>query len=113
RLQGEILREKAVERGRQTDSRVRTESDRRGREVRRMKLIAELRHYADVDASDVHDHHQLIIGVTGAMDLQLAGKETVISSMRGAIVPAGARPDFLVDGPHTAPLVDLHLPPPP
>jgi AraC-like DNA-binding protein len=72
-----------------------------------MKLTADIRHYRALDASDSHSHHQLLIAVGGSMDLAMQGRENLITTSRGGIVPAECRHDFVVNQLNDSLVIDV------
>ncbi|MFZ5843270.1 MAG: helix-turn-helix domain-containing protein [Pseudomonadota bacterium] len=72
-----------------------------------MKLTADIRHYQALDASDSHGYHQLLIAVGGSMALAMQGRENLITTSRGGIVPADCRHDFVVPGANDSLVIDV------
>ena len=72
-----------------------------------MKLTADIRHYHALDASDSHGYHQLLIAVGGSMELAMQGRENLITTSRGGIVPADCRHDFVVPGANASLVIDV------
>ena len=72
-----------------------------------MKLTADIRQYRALDASDSHGYHQLLIAVGGSMELAMQGRENVITTSRGGIVPADCRHDFVVASRNSSLVIDV------
>ncbi|QGX39949.1 helix-turn-helix transcriptional regulator [Permianibacter aggregans] len=72
-----------------------------------MLLTADIRHYAPQACFDRHDHHQLLIATSGAMAIDMEGRESVITTARGGVVPAGYRHDFEVSEQNSSIVIDL------
>ncbi|NQD38105.1 helix-turn-helix transcriptional regulator [Permianibacter sp. IMCC34836] len=72
-----------------------------------MKLTADIRHYRKLGASDSHGYHQLLVAVSGSMELAMQGRENVITTSRGGIVPAECRHDFVVTGDNQSLVIDV------
>lgn len=53
-----------------------------------------LRRYGAVQASDVHDFHQIVLGVDGAMTMTVDGVDERIDRRCAWLIPAGARHDY-------------------
>ncbi|SAL74475.1 AraC family transcriptional regulator [Caballeronia telluris] len=66
-----------------------------------------LRRYDAVQASDVHDFHQIVLGLDGAMDMAVEGREARIDCRGAWIVPAGARHDYSAAGENRQLVLDL------
>ena len=52
-----------------------------------------LRRFGAVEASDVHDFHQVVLGLDGAMVMAVDGVAQQIDARSAWLVPAGARHD--------------------
>lgn len=72
-----------------------------------MKLTADIRHYQPLESSDSHGYHQLLIAVDGSMELAMTGREAVITTSCGGIVPAGCRHDFVVNHHNDSLVIDV------
>jgi AraC-like DNA-binding protein len=68
-----------------------------------------LRRYGAVEASDVHDFHQIVLGLDGAMDMTVDGRARRIDASGAWIVPAGARHDYSAAGENRQLVIDLPL----
>jgi AraC-like DNA-binding protein len=66
-----------------------------------------LRRYVAVQASDVHDFHQIVLGLDGEMDMAVEGREARIDCRGAWIVPAGARHDYSAAGENRHLVLDL------
>jgi AraC-like DNA-binding protein len=66
-----------------------------------------LRRYDAVEASDVHDFHQIVLGLDGAMDMAVEGREARIDCRGAWIIPAGARHDYSAAGENRQLVLDL------
>lgn len=66
-----------------------------------------LRRYDAVQASDVHDFHQIVLGLDGAMDMAVEGREARIDCRGAWIIPAGARHDYSAAGENRQLVLDL------
>ena len=53
-----------------------------------------LRRYDTCEASDVHDFHQVVLGVDGAMVMAVDGIGRRIDRHAAWLIPAGARHDY-------------------
>jgi AraC-like DNA-binding protein len=68
-----------------------------------------LRRYGAVEESDVHDFHQIVLGLDGAMDMSVDGVERRIDCRGAWIIPAGARHEYSSEATENRQLV-LDLP---
>ncbi|WP_250514524.1 AraC family transcriptional regulator [Caballeronia sp. INDeC2] len=66
-----------------------------------------LRRYAAAQASDVHDFHQIVLGLDGSMDMAVNGNGARIDCSGAWIIPAGARHDYWADGDNRQLVLDL------
>lgn len=66
-----------------------------------------LRRYSAVEASDVHDFHQIVLGLDGEMDMAVDGRERRIDCHGAWIIPAGARHDYWAAGENRQLVLDL------
>ena len=53
-----------------------------------------LQRYDTLEASDVHDFHQIVLGIDGAMVMAVNGVSQRLDRHRAWLVPAGARHDY-------------------
>ena len=53
-----------------------------------------LRRYGAIEASDVHDFHQVVLGLDGAMVMAVDGVAHQIDAGSAWLIPAGARHDY-------------------
>src|SRR5258708_12611505 len=53
-----------------------------------------LRRYGAIEASDVHDFHQVVLGLDGAMVMAVDGVAHQIDAGSAWLIPAGARPHY-------------------
>ncbi|MDR5761849.1 AraC family transcriptional regulator [Caballeronia sp. LZ035] len=68
-----------------------------------------LRRYAATQASEVHDFHQIVLGVEGSMDMAVDGRGARIDRSGAWIIPAGARHDYWAVGDNRQLVLDLPL----
>lgn len=66
-----------------------------------------LRRYAACEASDVHDFHQVVLGVDGAMVMAVDGIGQRIDRHAAWLIPAGARHDYAGLGDNRQLVIDL------
>jgi AraC-like DNA-binding protein len=66
-----------------------------------------LRRYGAIEASDVHDFHQVVLGLDGAMVMTVDGVGQQIDSGSAWLIPAGARHDYAGVGENTQLVLDL------
>jgi AraC-like DNA-binding protein len=66
-----------------------------------------LRRYGSAEASDVHDFHQIVLGLDGEMDMAVDGRERRIDCRGAWIIPAGARHDYWAAGENRQLVLDL------
>ncbi|SAK89711.1 AraC family transcriptional regulator [Caballeronia hypogeia] len=66
-----------------------------------------LRRYAAAQASDVHDFHQIVLGLDGCMEMAVDGNGARIDRRGAWIIPAGARHDYWADGENRQLVLDL------
>ena len=66
-----------------------------------------LRRYEQVQASDEHDFHQIVLGFDGAMGMAVDGRESQIDRHRAWIIPAGARHEYWAEGVNRQLVLDL------
>lgn len=66
-----------------------------------------LRRFSAVEASDVHDFHQVVLGLDGAMIMAVNGVTQQIDAGAAWLVPAGARHDYAGVGENRQLVLDL------
>lgn len=66
-----------------------------------------LRRYGDIEASDVHDFHQVVLGLDGTMVMAVDGVAQQIDARSAWLVPAGARHDYAGIGENRQLVLDL------
>jgi AraC-like DNA-binding protein len=66
-----------------------------------------LRRYGVVEASDVHDFHQIVLGLDGSMEMAVDGIGQRIDCRSAWLVPAGARHDYAGIGENRQLVLDL------
>ncbi|MFM0249119.1 AraC family transcriptional regulator [Paraburkholderia sediminicola] len=66
-----------------------------------------LRRYGAVEASDVHDFHQVVLGLDGAMVMAVDGVAQQIDAGSAWLIPAGARHDYAGIGENRQLVLDL------
>ncbi|WP_109480381.1 AraC family transcriptional regulator [Paraburkholderia sp. C35] len=66
-----------------------------------------LRRYGAVEASDVHDFHQIVRGLDGSMVMAVDGVANEIDSTSAWLIPAGARHDYAGVGENRQLVLDL------
>jgi AraC-like DNA-binding protein len=66
-----------------------------------------LRRYGTIEASDVHDFHQVVLGLDGAMVMAVDGVAQQIDSGSAWLIPAGARHDYAGVGENRQLVLDL------
>ncbi|SPB14703.1 AraC family transcriptional regulator [Caballeronia novacaledonica] len=66
-----------------------------------------LRRYQAAQASDVHDFHQIVLGLDGSMEMAVDGNGARIDCSGAWIIPAGARHDYWADGDNRQLVLDL------
>ena len=66
-----------------------------------------LRRYDMCEASDVHDFHQVVLGVDGAMVMAVDGIGQRIDRHAAWLIPAGARHDYAGLGDNLQLVIDL------
>lgn len=66
-----------------------------------------LRRYGDIEASDVHDFHQVVLGLDGTMVMAVDGVAQQIDAHSAWLVPAGARHDYAGIGENRQLVLDL------
>src|ERR1700744_3648657 len=66
-----------------------------------------LRRYGTVEASDVHDFHQVVLGLDGAMVMAVDGVAQQIDAGSAWLIPSGARHDYAGIGENRQLVLDL------
>jgi AraC-like DNA-binding protein len=66
-----------------------------------------LRRYGAIEASDVHDFHQVVLGLDGAMAMTVDGIGQVIDAGSAWLIPAGAQHDYAGVGENRQLVLDL------
>src|SRR5690349_4691127 len=66
-----------------------------------------LRRYGTVEASDVHDFHQIVLGLDGAMVMAVDGVAQEIDRTSAWLIPAGSRHDYAGVGENRQLVLDL------
>jgi AraC-like DNA-binding protein len=66
-----------------------------------------LRRYGAIEASDVHDFHQVVLGLDGAMVMTVDGVGQLIDSGSAWLIPAGAQHDYAGVGENRQLVLDL------
>ncbi len=66
-----------------------------------------LRRYGAIEASDVHDFHQIVLGLDGSMVMAVDGVEREIDRRSAWLIPAGARHDYAGIGDNRLLVLDL------
>jgi AraC-like DNA-binding protein len=66
-----------------------------------------LRRYGAIEASDVHDFHQVVLGLDGAMVMAVNGVVQQIDAGSAWLIPAGARHDYAGIGENRQLVLDL------
>jgi AraC-like DNA-binding protein len=66
-----------------------------------------LRRYGSIEASDVHDFHQIVLGLDGSMVMAVDGVAREIDRASAWLIPAGARHDYAGIGENRQLVLDL------
>jgi len=66
-----------------------------------------LRRYGTVEASDVHDFHQIVLGLNGSMVMAVDGVAQEIDRTSAWLIPAGSRHDYAGVGENRQLVLDL------
>jgi AraC-like DNA-binding protein len=66
-----------------------------------------LRRYGAIEASDVHDFHQVVLGLDGAMVMAVNGVAQRLDANTAWLIPAGARHDYAGVGENRQLVLDL------
>lgn len=66
-----------------------------------------MRRFGAIEATDVHDFHQVVLGLDGAMVMAVDGMDREIDSRSAWLVPAGARHDYAGIGENRQLVLDL------
>ncbi len=69
--------------------------------------VVSLRRYGVIEASDVHDFHQVVLGLDGAMVMAVDGVGQQIDSRSAWLIPAGSRHDYAGIGENRQLVLDL------
>jgi hypothetical protein len=64
----------------------------------RAPLALDLRSYTDEVRAHDHPHHQVILSLEGALDMEIGKRSGRVDSARGALVPAGTLHAFAAIG---------------
>ena len=56
--------------------------------------LLSLRHYGASPGSHSHDHFQILLGLSGALDLEVAGRGVRVAPGDGCVIAPGDRHDF-------------------
>lgn len=75
-------------------------------------FIADVRQYDGTDHCHSHAHHQIILPVSGALELDIEGESGAVRMLQGAIVPGDFRHTFHGVGDNRFVVVDLPASPP-
>lgn len=67
----------------------------------------ELRRYGAVEETDLHDFHQIVLGLDGAMEMTVDGLGERIDRCSAWLIPAGARHDYAGVGENRQLVLDL------
>lgn len=67
----------------------------------------ELRRYGAVEETDLHDFHQIVLGLDGAMEMTVDGVGERIDCCSAWLIPAGARHDYAGIGENRQLVLDL------
>jgi AraC-like DNA-binding protein len=67
----------------------------------------ELRCYGAIEATDLHDFHQIVLGLDGAMEMTVDGVGERIDECSAWLIPAGARHDYVGIGENRQLVLDL------
>jgi AraC-like DNA-binding protein len=66
-----------------------------------------LRRYGAIEATDLHDFHQIVLGLDGAMEMTVDGVGERIDECSAWLIPAGARHDYVGIGENRQLVLDL------
>ncbi|CAG9244561.1 AraC family transcriptional regulator [Paraburkholderia unamae] len=67
----------------------------------------ELRRYGAIEETDLHDFHQIVLGLDGAMEMTVNGLGKRIDCCSAWLIPAGARHDYMGIGDNRQLVLDL------
>jgi AraC-like DNA-binding protein len=67
----------------------------------------ELRRYGAIEATDLHDFHQIVLGLDGSMEMSVNGVGERIDEYSAWLIPAGARHDYVGVGENCQLVLDL------
>jgi AraC-like DNA-binding protein len=67
----------------------------------------ELRRYGAIEATDLHDFHQIVLGLDGSMEMSVNGVGERIDECSAWLIPAGARHDYVGVGENCQLVLDL------
>ncbi|WP_042336901.1 AraC family transcriptional regulator [Paraburkholderia ferrariae] len=67
----------------------------------------ELRRYGAIEETDLHDFHQIVLGLDGAMEMTVDGVGERIDCCSAWLIPAGARHDYAGIGENRQLVLDL------
>jgi len=67
----------------------------------------ELRRYGAIEATDLHDFHQIVLGLDGEMEMTVGGVGERIDRYAAWLIPAGARHDYVGIGENCQLVLDL------
>ncbi|MBB3257021.1 AraC-like DNA-binding protein [Paraburkholderia bannensis] len=67
----------------------------------------ELRRYGAIEATDLHDFHQIVLGLDGSMEMSVDGVGERIDACSAWLIPAGARHDYVGIGENCQLVLDL------
>jgi AraC-like DNA-binding protein len=66
-----------------------------------------LRRFSEIEASDLHDFHQIVLGLDGSMVMAVDGVERQIDRRSAWLVPAGSRHDYAGIGENRQLVLDI------
>ncbi|MBN3857983.1 MULTISPECIES: helix-turn-helix domain-containing protein [unclassified Paraburkholderia] len=66
-----------------------------------------LRRYGAIEATDLHDFHQIVLGLDGAMEMSVNGVGERIDQCSAWLIPAGAQHDYVGIGENCQLVLDL------
>ncbi|SDD65726.1 AraC family transcriptional regulator [Paraburkholderia lycopersici] len=67
----------------------------------------ELRRYGAIEETDLHDFHQIVLGLDGEMEMTVDGQGERIDNCSAWLIPAGARHDYMGIGDNRQLVLDL------
>lgn len=73
-----------------------------------MGVFAEIRHYQPVNLTHSHTHHQIILPLTGGLELEIGGRAGKVGGLWGAIVPGNWRHSYQGQGENGFLVVDFY-----